>query len=244
MYKNCSDQNSCTLDACRDNGCKNTLKCDGTTCDSNSEDYAKYCAAAQTQTQEQATQVQNQSAPVQSQNLGVMLLVKKESERDYKDNASFANNERIQFLLRVSNTSVVTVDNVSVKVEFPAEVEYAGNLKVDNVENASDIKTALALGSLMPGASKEINFYGTAKSESEKTEVKITATATSGNVYNTSVATVSVSPAPSAVKNNFAAALGSSSLALFVKKWFLWIIVTAVLLALFIIIFRRLSMEV
>lgn len=45
LFKSCSDENSCTLDSCGDEQCKNELKCDGSTCSVGSEDYLKYCAS-------------------------------------------------------------------------------------------------------------------------------------------------------------------------------------------------------
>jgi len=44
VYNNCSDSNSCTVDACTESKCQNELKCDGSTCGIDSEDYAKYCS--------------------------------------------------------------------------------------------------------------------------------------------------------------------------------------------------------
>lgn len=48
LFKSCSDDNECTLDVCGDRQCKNELKCDGSTCTADSEDYLKYCVTAAT----------------------------------------------------------------------------------------------------------------------------------------------------------------------------------------------------
>ncbi|MEK7664458.1 MAG: hypothetical protein AAB340_03445, partial [Patescibacteria group bacterium] len=43
IYQNCSDNNSCTQDICREGQCQNILKCDGSTCAAGSADYTRYC---------------------------------------------------------------------------------------------------------------------------------------------------------------------------------------------------------
>ncbi|MCX6724025.1 MAG: hypothetical protein NT155_02490 [Candidatus Staskawiczbacteria bacterium] len=42
-YKNCQDNNSCTIDTCLAKECSNLLKCDGSTCAVGSADYIAYC---------------------------------------------------------------------------------------------------------------------------------------------------------------------------------------------------------
>ncbi len=48
IYKDCSDDNQCTLDGCQDGQCKNELKCDGSTCAVNTPDYGNYCKELKT----------------------------------------------------------------------------------------------------------------------------------------------------------------------------------------------------
>jgi hypothetical protein len=43
LYKNCSDNNQCTLDNCEQGQCVNELKCDGSTCPKDSSDYCSQC---------------------------------------------------------------------------------------------------------------------------------------------------------------------------------------------------------
>ncbi|MBM3206342.1 MAG: hypothetical protein FJZ43_01850 [Candidatus Staskawiczbacteria bacterium] len=45
LFVVCSDSNSCTQDSCGEAQCKNELKCDGSTCATNSQDFARYCAS-------------------------------------------------------------------------------------------------------------------------------------------------------------------------------------------------------
>ena len=56
IYKSCSDDNQCTSDNCKDDGCINTLKCDDSTCSIDSQDYMKYCKNNQNQAATQKTQ--------------------------------------------------------------------------------------------------------------------------------------------------------------------------------------------
>lgn len=43
LYKSCNDNNNCTLDVCRGNGCLNEVKCDGSTCAKTSLEYCNNC---------------------------------------------------------------------------------------------------------------------------------------------------------------------------------------------------------
>ena len=45
LYKSCADNNACTIDSCQDNQCQNVLKCDGSSCSVESDDYVTYCAS-------------------------------------------------------------------------------------------------------------------------------------------------------------------------------------------------------
>lgn len=48
MYKDCKDDNQCTIDSCKDGQCVNELKCDGSACADNLPDYTKYCQEVKT----------------------------------------------------------------------------------------------------------------------------------------------------------------------------------------------------
>lgn len=70
LYKNCTDSNSCTVDACSNNKCVNTLKCDGSTCATNSADYNVYCMPAPSGQIDQATNQNNCGNGLCEPNLG------------------------------------------------------------------------------------------------------------------------------------------------------------------------------
>jgi len=242
VSKMCVDANSCTVDSCSSAACKNTLRCDGSTCAVNSADYATYCAGSANQTQTQGLpQINIQIPQVQVQNISIALTAKKESESKYTKEFSIANSDKINFLVIVKNISSLPIENVIIKVDGDTAITYDEAIKVDNIPSTGNMLTGINLGTLPAGISKEIFFSGSIKPETLVGSVKITATVSYQNITNTDSVTVSLL---GEVKNNFAAALGSSAFMTFLKKWWLWILATLILIGLFFVIYRRISSDV
>ena len=129
-----------------------------------------------------------------------------------------------------------------VRADITDQVEYTGNLEIDNAALNANIINGIDLGALSEKTSKVISFTGTVKKDAQKSALQITASATSGTTADSDIAFINVGGPQ--VKNNFAAALGSSPLVQFLKRSWFWIIVTIILIGLFIVIFRRLSTNV
>ncbi len=244
VSKLCVDSNSCTIDSCSDAACKNTLKCDGSTCAVNSADYVKYCTTSSSGSQNQTQglpqiNIQLPQAPVQ--NISIGLTGKKESDSKYAKEFSIANNDKINFLVVVKNISNASIDNVTVKVDGDTAIAYDQTIKVDNIPSTGNMVLGINLGTVPAGISKEIAFSGSIKAETLVGSVKVTSTVSYQNITNTDSVTVSLL---GQVKNNFAAALGSSAFITFFKKWWLWILATLILIGLFFVIYRRISSEV
>ncbi len=232
VAKDCNDNNSCTQDSCGDLKCSNTLKCDGSTCQANSDDFKKYCANVPG-TGEQASGL----------SLSVAIIAKKDSEKlEWSKSVTANQNEKVSFLITVKNTSTSPINNVMVRADITDQVEYTGNLEIDNAALNANIINGIDLGALSEKTSKVISFTGTVKKDAQKSALQITASATSGTTADSDIAFINVGGPQ--VKNNFAAALGSSPLVQFLKRSWFWIIVTIILIGLFIVIFRRLSTNV
>ena len=141
----------------------------------------------------------------------------------------------------VKNISSLPIENVIIKVDGDTAITYDEAIKVDNIPSTGNMLTGINLGTLPAGISKEIFFSGSIKPETLVGSVKITATVSYQNITNTDSVTVSLL---GEVKNNFAAALGSSAFMTFLKKWWLWILATLILIGLFFVIYRRISSDV
>ena len=204
----------------------------------------------QTQTASQTpiqSQIAGQSAMLiegktQSHDLQVLLLVKKESDGDYQSMVSVANGEKINFKLVFSNNSLFSMDGLTMVVDIPADIEYSDNFKIDGVQSQIDPMRPVSFGTIFTGVSKEITFDGIASQTAKVAGLSVIATVSTSSVYNTASAQVDIGQVQQ-VKDNFAAALGASSIAMFFKKWFWWVLLGIVLVVLFIFIFQRLSKE-
>ena len=71
-------------------------------------------------------------------------------------------------LLTVLNESQQELDNVIVKVQFPQEVIYKDELKIDNVLFSGDIMQGINIGFLSSGVEKRITFEAQVSSLDEE----------------------------------------------------------------------------
>lgn len=232
IAKSCDDKNSCTQDSCGDLKCSNTLKCDGSTCAAGSADFMQYCPIVP------GTPGANTGA-----SLSITIFGKKNAQNlEWTKSVNVINNDEINILLTIKNTSTAPIDNVSVRVDALDKIDYTGNLKVDNAAFSGNIAAGIDMGTIAPKTSKVVSFTGKVKPDAGQNVVQINTTVTANGVSDSDYVIVNIQ-APE-VKNNFAAALGNSPFVNFLKTYWLWIIVTLVLIGLFVVIFRRLSSNV
>jgi len=225
LSKLCDDDNACTLDSCSSAKCQNTLKCDGSTCATNSADYMKYCGQAETQ------QGINQNA------LSVSLLARDNENSQWQKDISVGPNSLTYFMISINSNSDQQINSVFISANIPAKVTSLGNLKVDNIPLSKDIVAGIDVGPLMPRLTKNITFEGKTQSFSDfSKEQAVTMVNFDGQSKSDSIA-MNIDP-------NYAKASvsqSSSKFTDFVKKWYLWIIGLLVFIFLFFIVFRRVS---
>jgi len=228
IYKNCADQNSCTADTCASAKCANTLKCDGSTCAENSSDYNTYCAT-------------NNPQPQPSANFSISFFVKQDpNASQWQKTVQVNANGQAYFMISLANSGTSQIDNVSVSANIPNEIASLGNVKIDNVPLSGDIVSGINIGSLPPMSAKTITFEGRTKDISTEAAKQATATANIAGAPHSDSVTVDLVPgqgAPAAVSSSGAL----PAIWAFIKRWYLWIFVGAVLIFLFIVVYRRLS---
>lgn len=246
VYQACQDANSCSLDTCQDNACRAQLKCDGSTCAVNSADYIKYC-----QNNVQGATTQNPSTnnpPVQVGQPGqgqpmdqsqakwivISLFGKKEGGAGWTKTIDANNNDKLEFLMVVKNISNMPLNNVLAAADVTGNITYTGNLTIDSSTSAGSVVSGIDLGTLNPNTSTAIHFTGTAQAPNTQT-VQVVSRVTSANFMDSDSFTANISASATT------ASVSGSPFIEFIKRWYLWIIIVIVLIALFVIIFRRLS---
>ena len=236
IYKNCTDTNTCTLDNCQDNACINIIKCDGSTCAINSADYITYCKGSVA-----VNPVQNQNLQTQSGSLSVSFFGAKESNpTEWQKTINASNNEHINFLVTVKNSSQSVINDVTVTANLGTAVSYSGNLKINNIASTDSIVSGINIGTLPAATSNVISFSAIVQMQTNQA-VPITVKVNSGAAQDFDTVTINATTA--STQNNLPAASDNVFIS-FIKQWYLWTIVIIVLIGLFIIIFRRLSSNV
>ena len=141
IYKNCASDNSCNVDSCSDNICVNRLKCDGSTCQKGSADYIKYCGgkdATLSPAPSNITPVKTPapSAEIKQDNSIISILGKKSGDKDWMKNFSARAGDKLDFMITINNVSGNPISNVSVKADIEGDVDYTGELKIDEMPSS------------------------------------------------------------------------------------------------------------
>lgn len=226
IYQKCQDDNSCTIDACQENACKNTLSCDGSTCATSSQDYSNYC------------KVSIQDGSNQNQALSITLLAKKQSDTDQWSKEIQANsNDSIDFLITFKNNSAASLNTVSIKTDLSSNLAFTGNLKIDNTSSGGNIANGIPLGTITPGMTKILSFSASIQPQNTTENATVMSTAYSGNSSNSDSLTIAI-----ATQETQKDEAGNTFID-FLKKWYIWFFIIIILIVLFIIIFRRLSTD-
>ena|SRR3989344_722759 len=240
IYENCSDDNQCTIDSCGDNVCSRALKCDGSTCAKNSPDYIKHCGGGE---------------KIKSEDINVFISGKKEvAGEPWSETVNVQDNEKVNFLLTIKNVSSLPLENVSIKLGASDNIVYTENIKIDNVDSVGNIVSGINLGTMASNTFKDIYITSSIKAGDAQSEVKLNATVSNDTIYNSDFLTIVIAPkvaeAQADSEQNFTAAVSENSssfigtLMNFMKRWYIWLLVSVILLLLFIVLFRRLSSEV
>jgi len=253
LFKDCQDNNQCTVDGCANNKCENTLKCDGSACSMGSDDYCNSCnhigdgscncqetnAAAPQDCK--ANINENNNTPADSGNIDVSLLCKNLAlSSDWSKDVTMSENQEISCMITVKNSTILKADNVLVSVQLPNDVAYADNLQLNGVPIEGDIISGYNLGLIESGKSETVIFNAKTQSIAVQGMKQVTASASFGNLLDSDV--LSLNFVPSAIES--AAVSGAPVwFSEFLKRWFAWIFVGAILVFLFIVVFRRLSSE-
>jgi len=181
---------------------------------------------------------------VSKENLIISIFGKKESDPlQWGKYFSALSGDKVNFLVTIKNISDKPIDNVSVKVDIADNIKYANNLKIDNLASSENIVSGINLGTISQSMSKAVSFDGFVESQSVQSGVKITGTVSSGKISDSDFFTINIEPAK-AQANVSAASLGDSPITNLFKKWYIWAAIIIALVALFIVIFRRLSSNV
>lgn len=259
LYKNCTDNNSCTLDSCSGDKCSNILKCDGSTCVSGSADFISYCSTVLANTKSDQTHCgnglcepnlgeTNSNCPTDcklnvANGLSVSFFTKQDSgSTQWQKAAQIGPNTQAYFMITVANSSTVQVDNVNVSTNIPSEISSLGNLQLNGVSISGDIVAGVNIGSIAPAGTKSLTFEGKIQTISTSAIKQAMATINaSGSTQSDSVSiTLNPSQVTAAVSST---ATPTSGFWGFLKQWYLWILVALILVFLFIIVFKRLSSE-
>jgi len=248
LYKSCADNNSCTVDACSNNKCINTIKCDGSTCNSESFDYKTNCAPL-------ATPIPTNTVvptPLITANNGLSLsfFVKQDqNSSQWQKNAQIGQNAPVYFMISVLNNSTAQVDNVNISANIPIEVSSLGNLQLNGVQVSGDIITGINIGSVSPSTTKLITFEGKTQQISvASAQSAVVTTNIAGGLSQSDSVSLNFNPTQvsSAVDATAAVAKSSASSGFweFWKHWYLWIVAAVILVFIFIAVFKRFSSDV
>ncbi|MFI5205425.1 MAG: hypothetical protein ACHQVK_00635, partial [Candidatus Paceibacterales bacterium] len=191
----------------------------------------------------------NNQTPTVTANQGLVIsafVAKDASNPQWTKTLTAVNNDKLDFLFIIKNTSATPTDAVSVKTDITNNINYTGNLKVNNLDAAGNLTSGVDLGSIAAKTSMLVSFTGTMQPQANQSVVQATATVSANNTPQDSDYVILNTNA----NNNQTAAISNTSSTSnslwsnLQKNWYIWLIIIIVLVVVFIIIFRRLSTNV
>jgi len=228
LYKNCADENSCTIDACSAGKCSNDVKCDGSTCAVGSADYNNYCSNSNNNNQDTSM-------------LLIAFFGKENLDSNQWQKAFQVNsNGQAYFMISVANNSALQIDNVSISANIPSEISSLGNLQVNGIAFSGDIVSGINVGSVAPGNAKLVTFEGKAQAISVQATKEAVASFNVSGAKQSDSLSINFNPTQATVAA-VTSAQPTTGFMSFLKRWYLWILVGLVLIFLFVVVFRRLS---
>ncbi len=219
LYKNCVDNNSCTIDSCSAGECLNTLDIS--------------CQPIPTPTPTPTP------VPVPAtDNLSISFFAKQDlSSGQWQKTVQVGPEGTVYFLIPVVNSSANQIDNINVSVNIPSEIASLGNLQINNVPISGDIVSGINIGSLSATSTKSITFEGKAQTILMASTKQ--AVAKSNVLGSEKTDSISIS----FVTEKATASVSSSGLNFseFLRRWYMWLLAGLVLLIVVIVVFRRFS---
>lgn len=165
-YRDCVDKNSCTIDGCSNGKCTNELKCDGSTCSLGSKDYCNSCKHCGDGICNCEENVCNCSLDCKTTGLSISFLSKKQKNGiEWKKELFVSPQDMIDFMLIIANNGEQNLENIFVKVNFPSDIIYKNQLKLDGNNISGDPVSGIAISNLPTKGIKTITFSGQVNQE-------------------------------------------------------------------------------
>ncbi|MCD5396217.1 MAG: DUF11 domain-containing protein [Candidatus Pacebacteria bacterium] len=160
-YRDCNDDNTCTLDLCENGRCKFELKCDGTTCLIGSDDYCESCNHCGDGICNCEETICSCPQDCKIQGVTVSLLGKLEKEpREWRDEVEVEPEDIVDFLIVISNNGETTLKNLNVKIDLPSQIQYLNEAKSEGQFLLGDLENGVEIGEMPPKTIKTITFKG------------------------------------------------------------------------------------
>ncbi len=223
-YKDCADNNSCTIDSCSNAKCQNELKCDGSACSIGTKDYCKSCNHCGDGICNCEETICSCPADCQTKGLTISFLGKKEKNgAEWKEEFIANPQDMVDLLMIISNNGEEALNNVSIKVDLPKELIYKNNLKIDGASLSGDISSGIVLASLAPKSIKTLTFKGQIVQEKlidlPKTDIGLIASANVQNLSASDSATIKFGKFASLPTGEANALAALKSM---LKGWLIW----------------------
>ncbi len=205
----------------------------------------------------------NQTPAQQGSGLSLTLFASPQSAMTsgWQKTLSVANNDKIDFFLIVKNISSTPVNNVMVKIDSIDSIVSIDNVKLNNAALNQSITTGVNLNTIDPKNSHIISFTATVLPSNTQNMLQVAAHVNSGETtYDSDYLTLNITPSAATPVPSNGNSLDQGSItptttvdqpttagAAFAKNlrenWYIWLAVVILLVAVFVIIFRKLSSD-
>jgi len=161
-YMECDDANFCTLDNCSGDRCINNLKCDGSTCPQGTQEYCSNCESCGDgvcNCDEDFCSCGVDCTLPTADGLAISSLVRlKGIDASWKKDLEVEPGDELSFLIVVATAGNETITGLTLENTLPNDIEYFGNLKINDSISGANVLAGITLGSLSANESKVITF--------------------------------------------------------------------------------------
>ncbi len=233
-YRECSDDNECTLDGCSNGVCFNNLKCDGSTCQEGSEDYCEACEHCG----DGSCNCGENSCSCFEDCLGLvfsMLVKNAEGQNRWQESIKTDAGEKVYFLMNITNSGPEDLDRVTVKATLPPEIDYDNELTMEGNSLSGNIERGVGIGFLPSNTTRTISFQGKALKDLETSQqVEVIGEVSVNDSSASDYAEIDI-----AVKGRTSAAAGLIFSSDLFKRWYFWLLILPVALAILFFISKK-----
>ncbi|MEF8846815.1 MAG: PKD domain-containing protein [Candidatus Paceibacterota bacterium] len=233
-YRDCEDNNSCTIDSCSGNNCEHELTCDGSTCEVGSEDYCESCEHCGDGICNCEETICSCSQDCEEGDLVVSISAKESQQTtEWQKDLLTSSNQKVDFLITVTNSGPDMIRDIDLKADLSGFIIYKDDIKSEGRFISGDITQGITLDQLQSKSTQNLTFKGKTQRVDRQKQVNVTANAETEELSDADSIRIKIKKAAALSTFPLLAALQSIT-----RVWYGWPLVIIIIILLWLALSR------